>query len=92
MEGVTGLQREVGPAEGKAVQDEGTSQESRAKGAAQGPAWGSSCKNHISAYEMGEMMKLEVIASAEGVWLARLEMDPNTKHGLATTSALLVLG
>lgn len=67
------------------------------KGAAQGPAWGSSCKNQVCAYEMGEIMKLEVIASAERVWVAKLEMwkwipKQNTVWPQQLLPGLLVLG
>lgn len=62
------------------------------KGAAQGPAWVSLC-----AYEKGEIMKLEVIASAVGVWVAKPEMwrwipKQNTVWPQQFLPGLLVLG
>lgn len=75
MEGVTGVTKGMWvQLKGRLCRMNLPARRAEPKAAAQGAAWGPSCKNHVCAYEMGEIMKLEVPASAEGAWVTRLEM------------------
>lgn len=66
MEGVTGVTKGMWvQLKGRLCRMKLPARRAEAKGAAQGPAWGSSCKNQACAYEMGEIMKLKVIARLE---------------------------